>query len=392
MHQHQHQHQPVQPRFLINCSNLHVGGAVAVATSVIEHLSRMPAFGADISLLVSSSVQDNLLAMGTDLSRFVRCEVANFFGVEAMWHGLDKHFIGQDLVFTLFGPAYFLRKRTLHIFGFAQPIIIYPGSPVEKRMPFADWLRQRSKSLLQEAFFARADELVVELEHVQVGLSKRLLLRRIPTHVVYSAVDSVYAARSRWLPVSIATKRHGLKLGIISRNYLHKNLACLPEVKELLASRHGVEVEFFVTFPEEEWAACTDRFRQEVVNVGPLKLAQCPSFYAGMDGVFFPSMLECFSAVPIEAMMMKRPLFASDLPFIRDCCHEHAHYFDPLNVESMALAVASYFKLDAAARNDGLARAHEFVRGYPGPQERAESYLTIVLKALAGQASALSTR
>ena len=384
-------HQPVRHRFLINCSNLHVGGAVAVATSVIEHLSRMPSFGADISLLVSSSIHANLLAMKTDLSRFARCEVADFFGVEAMWHGLDNHFIGQDLVFTLFGPAYFLRKRTLHIFGFAQPIIIYPGSPVEKRMPFGGWLRQRSKSLLQEVFFARADELVVELEHVQVGLAKRWLLRHIPSHVVYSAVDSVFAERSRWLPVSIAGIGQGLRLGIISRNYLHKNLACLPEVKALLASRHGVDVEFFVTFPEEEWAACTDHFRQEIVNVGPLKLAQCPSFYAGMDGVFFPSMLECFSAVPIEAMMMKRPLFASDLPFIRDCCHEHAHYFDPLNVESMALAVSSYFKLDAVTRNDGLARAHEFVQGYPGAQERAESYLAIVLKALAAQAPAPSS-
>ncbi len=371
-----------RPRFLINGSNLHVGGAVAVATSVIEHLSRMPAFNADISLLVSSSVHANLLAMKTDLSRFVRCDVADFFGIEAMWHGLDRHFIGQDLVFTLFGPAYFLRKRTLHIFGFAQPIIIYPGSPVEKRMPFADWLRQRAKSLLQEVFFARAAELVVELEHVQVGLAKRWLLRHLPTHVVYSAVDSVYAERSRWLPVDLAGKGRALKLGIISRNYLHKNLACLPDLQALLAARHGLQVDFFVTFPEQEWAACSEHFRQQVVNVGPLKLAQCPSFYTGMDGVFFPSMLECFSAVPIEAMMMKRPLFASELPFIRDCCHEHAHYFDPLNVESMAAAVAAYFRLDEATRSAGLDRAHAFVQGYPGPQQRAESYLAIVLKAL----------
>jgi hypothetical protein len=259
---------------------------------------------------------------------------------------------------------------------------------VEERMPFGAWVRQRSKSLMQEVFFSRADELVVELEHVQVGLSKRWLLRHIPSHVVYSAVDSVYAEPSRWLPVSMAVKEQGLRLGIISRNYLHKNLSCLPDLKELLASRHGLAVRFFVTFPEEEWAACTDRFRQEIINVGPLKLAQCPSFYAGMDGVFFPSMLECFSAVPIEAMMMKRPLFASDLPFIRDCCHEHAHYFDPLSIDSMAIAVSSYFKLDEATRRDSLARAHKFVQGYPGPQERAESYLGIALEALAAQVPA----
>jgi glycosyltransferase involved in cell wall biosynthesis len=257
---------------------------------------------------------------------------------------------------------------------------------VEQRMPFGDWLRQRSKSLLQEVFFARADELVVELEHVQVGIAKRRLLRHLPTHVVYSAVDSVFEERSRWLPVSIVGKGRGLKLGIISRNYLHKNLACLPEVQDLLATRHGLDVDFFVTFPEEEWAACSERFRRQIVNVGPLKLAQCPSFYAAMDGVFFPSMLECFSAVPIEAMMMRRPLFASDLPFIRDCCHGHAHYFDPLDVESMAAAVAAYFRLDEATRSDDLARAHTFVQGYPGPHERAESYLAILLKAVGAPA------
>jgi glycosyltransferase involved in cell wall biosynthesis len=376
------------PRVLINGSNLHVGGAVAVATSVIEQLSRMSTLGADISLLVSSSVHANLLAMKTDLSRFVRCDVADFFGVEAMWHGLDEHFIDQDLVFTLFGPAYFLRKRTRHVFGFAQPMIIYPGSPVEKRMPFADWLRQRSKSLLQEVFFARADELVVELEHVQVGLLKRRLLRHLPTHVVYSAVDSIYSQPDRWLPLAIPTQERRLKLGIIARNYLHKNLACLPEVQELLATRHGMDVDFFVTFPDHEWAACSERFGRQIVNVGPLKLAQCPTFYAAMDGVFFPSLLECFSAVPIEAMMMKRPLFASELPFIRDCCREHAHYFDPLSVESMAAAVAAYFGLDEATRSDGLARAHAFVQGYPGPRERAASYLAIVLKALGAPAPA----
>lgn len=374
-----------RPRILINASNLHVGGAVAVATSVIEHLSRMSELDADVSLLVSSSVHANLLALKTDLRRFVRCEVADFFGIEAIWHGLDKHFADQDVVFTVFGPAYFLRKRTKHLVGFAQPIIIYPGSPVEKRMRLADWLRQRAKSLLQEAFFARADELVVELEHVKVGLTKRLLLRRIPTHVVYSAVDSVFSDRTRWQQVSVSPKGQGLKLGIISRNYLHKNLACLPQVKELLASRFGLEVDFFVTFPAEEWANCSDHFKRLIVNVGPLTLAQCPSFYASMDGVFFPSMLECFSAVPIEAMLMKRPLFASDLPFIKDCCHEHANYFDPLSIESMAAAVSSYFRLDESARVEWLRRAHEFVQGYPGPQERAESYLQIALKAIASR-------
>ena len=38
---------------------------------------------------------------------------------------------------------------------------------------------------------------------------------------------------------------------------------------------------------------------------------------------------------------MRKPLFASDLPFIHDCCHAHAHYFDPLDVDSMADVIAA---------------------------------------------------
>ena len=51
---------PSAPKILINCSNLHVGGAVAVASSFIDCLSRFEDVRADISLLISSLVLKNL--------------------------------------------------------------------------------------------------------------------------------------------------------------------------------------------------------------------------------------------------------------------------------------------------------------------------------------------
>lgn len=378
-------HRKRRIRLLINCSNLHVGGAVAVATSFVAHLARIEHDDAEISLLLSTPVHVNLVALGTDLSAFAACVVADYIGPQAIWRGLDRHFVGQDVVFTVFGPAYFLRKRTRHVFGFAQPLVIYPGNPSELQMPLLHRLRQRTKARLHEVFFSRADELIVELEHVKREVLRRPLLRHMPTHIVYSTVDSVYRERDRWLAMELPpAAAESLRLGVISRNYPHKNLKCLPQLKTCLLDEFAIRAEFFVTFTHDEWNACPEDFRRSIHNAGPLKLAQCPSFYAQMDGVVFPSLLECFSAVPIEAMLMEKPLFASDLPFIRDCCQEHANYFDPMDVRSMAAAVSAYFDLDTVSQARWLDDAFAFVHGYPGPQQRAESYLRIALNAAAG--------
>jgi len=75
-------------------------------------------------------------------------------------------------------------------------------------------------------------------------------------------------------------------------------------------------------------------------------------------------------------------LFASDLPFIKDCCHEHANYFDPLSLDSMADVIARYYRTSPQENERKILSAYEFVQSYPGPQERAQAYLNIALDAV----------
>jgi glycosyltransferase involved in cell wall biosynthesis len=370
------------PRLLVNCTNLHVGGGVAVASSFVNILSRQPDPRLEISLLLSSSVHANLLSLGADLSGFAHCEVVDYYGLLSLWQGLGRRFAGFDVVFTVFGPAYTIAKGRRHVCGFAQAHVLYPRNPVEQRMRLGARVLKRLKYIVYEIFFARADELVVELEHVKVALTRKHLFRNTPIHIVYNTVDAVFTEPARWAPLSFPPTPPALRLGVVSRNYLHKNLACLPAVQRQLQQVHGLAVVFFVTFTDAEWQACDEDFRRAIHNVGALVLPQCPSFYSAMDGIIFPSLLECFSAVPLEAMTMRKPLFASDLPFIRDCCHEHAQYFDPLDVASIARCIAGYYQEQPEAqRQDQLQRAEAFVQRYPSPAERARSYLDIVLAA-----------
>ncbi|MBA3056444.1 MAG: glycosyltransferase family 4 protein [Gammaproteobacteria bacterium] len=373
----------MKPRILINCSNLHNGGGVAVATSVIDCLSRMDHGGLALSVLLSTPVERNLRDLGTDLGAFERSETCDFRGIPALWQGLDQHFEGFDLVFTVFGPAYFARRNTRHLFGFAQPNILYPDNPVAAAQPALSRWRTLLKFELQAWFFSRADAFVVELEHVKAGLMKRRLFQYKPVDVVYSSVHSVFSKPDKWAALDIPAQPGRLKLGLISRNYPHKNLAILPEVKRLLKATHGRDVDIYVTFPPEEWEACDSRFRENIVNVGALSLSQCPTFYEAMDGVVFPSLLECFSAVPIETMMVGRPLFASNLSFIRDVCGDDCQYVEPQDAADIARVIDTYFQRPAKERQALCDAARAHVLRYPGPEERAASYLNLVRQALA---------
>jgi glycosyltransferase involved in cell wall biosynthesis len=373
----------MRPRILINCSNLHNGGGVAVATSVIDCLSRMDHGGIALSVLLSTPVERNLRDLGTDLDVFERSETRDFHGISALWKGLDRHFEGFDLIFTVFGPAYFVRRNTRHLFGFAQPNIVYPDNPLAAALPLLSRWHTRLKFETQAWFFSRADAFVVELEHVKVGLERRRLFQKKQVTVVYSSVHSVFSQPDKWGALEVPAQPGRLKLGLISRNYPHKNLAILPEVKRRLKTTHGRDVDIYVTFPPEEWDACDEAFRENIVNVGPLSLSQCPTFYSAMDGVVFPSLLECFSAVPIESMMAGRPLFASNLSFIRDVCDVHCQYFDPLDAADIARVIDAYFCQPTPERQQLCDAAHAHVLRYPGPLERASSYLNLMRHALA---------
>ncbi|MOA18610.1 Glycosyl transferases group 1 [compost metagenome] len=102
-----------------------------------------------------------------------------------------------------------------------------------------------------------------------------------------------------------------------------------------------------------------------------------------MDAVIFPSLLECFSATPLEAMAMQKPLFASDRGFVRDVCGDFAWYFNPLSADSAADVIAEYITKHHGKNQERLAAARRHVLNFSNARQRAENYLNIIRKALA---------
>lgn len=367
-------------KFLINASNLYSGGGVQVATSVIGELTRMPSLPSGLVVWSSDAVDANLRKQGYDLDALPAYEVVNSRGLTLLYSALARRLQTFDAVFTIFGPLYVRKLAGVNITGFAQPWIIYPDNEIDAAMDWRQRWLNRLKLGLQGAFFRRANQLVVELDHVRAGLLRRGIGSTFSIHVVRNSLSSLYTCSRSWLAVAVPDTDAVIKLGFVGRNYSHKNTRIFPAIIDLLQRQYGIKASIYVTFTDEEWAECDDVFRAAVINVGPLLVAQCPTFYSRMDAVIFPSLLECFSVTPLEAMVMDKPLFASDRPFIRDVCQGHANYFDPLSPASAAKSISQVF-LSGGAKPEDLRAAHEHAIKFSSPKKRAEQYLALLMQA-----------
>lgn len=370
-------------RILINASNLHVGGGVQVAASFIIELSRMRIGMREIRYVVyaSTEVHRNLKAAGFASGDLDDYQVFDIHGLAALLGENAKRFEAFDLVFTIFGPLYIPRRIPNHIVGFAQPWIIYPDNEVAGRLSLKDRLLLRLKFAAQWRFFRTAERLVVELAHVRERL---VILKDLPIErvsVVPNCVAAIYFEESRWAPVAGLGKSTDdvIRLGYVARDYPHKNLSFLVDVAHELVRISARRYKFFVTLTPEEWQQRSSSFTECVFNVGPLTVAQCPSFYRAMDAVFFPSLLECFSATPLEAMAMRRPLFASDRDFVRDCCGDNAVYIDPVDARQAAACIDDWFcHTLPEARRAHVERAYQHLRTLPRSVDRAKAYIRLI--------------
>lgn len=351
---------------LLNAANLHMGGSVAVASSVLHELACSPEEAMRLVALASTEVHANLARFGTDTESFGAYHVVDTRGVGAAVTRLPIDPEGFDSVLTVFGPLYRRLRAPRNVMGFAQPWIAYPNNDACAHLSRTDRIRARAKYALVAQAFSAADVLVVEQEHVRQALLQRREFRSKAIEVVPNVVDSLHFDPTRWAPVQMPSRRSHLRLGVVSRGYPHKNLEVLPLVRDALRREHGIDAEFWVTLNAAEYRAATPAFRASVRTVGTLDSAQTPSFYRSLDGVLFTSLLECFSATPIEALAAEVPLFASDRPFVRETVGEHAVYVDPRDPSGIAGAVAGFFDLsdrDRQARTEA-AFSHVAQRDY----------------------------
>ena len=282
----------------------------------------------------------------------------------------------HDAVFTLFGPVYGPRHAPVEVMGYADVTSIY-SSPI--RLGIATSVRRQVRGRLSRASVRRADHLIVETEAFACRVHERVGLPMDRISVVPNTFHQVF--RSTDPSVRKLRADEAVNLLYVSRAYPHKNHRFLGALARELETRGGPRFRFQVTLTDEEFASLDGASRRACDNLGPIDVADLPRAYEAADGVIFPSLLEAFSATPLEALRAQRPLFAADRDFVRTVVGRTATYFDPQDPGRAAGQLLAGWR-DQAGLDLKLTEGAALARSWPSPRERVEAYVGLLDDAL----------
>lgn len=369
-------------RLLVDCTPLSAGGGVQVASAFLSGLAAAP----DVEWLavlpekIRPQIPGDLAAHRL---RYVpKNSSVDLFRARMTLKAVERTF-APDIVFTVFGPAYF-RAKAKHVMGFALPNLIYErDGPLARlngpKTALADWVKRRQ---LQQA-----DHLMVETETVKRRLVEALHYPAAQISVVGNAVNPLLFSHQRApLPQS-----QPYRLLVPSAYYPHKNLEIIPRVAASLKTlAPSFRFEFALTLApgSRAWqqiaqAALALDAAANIRTLGVLALDALAAAYRSSCAVFLPTLREASTAVYPESFYFERPLLTSDMDFARELCGEAACYFSPLDPEAVARAILSVAQdeaLQASLIAKGKAR---LAAAYQSPEAKFEQQLAL-LKRISG--------
>ena len=123
---------------------------------------------------------------------------------------------------------------------------------------------------------------------------------------------------------------------ILSSYYKHKNIEIINDIINELTDTELTyhKIRFITTIEQHIYERIfTNRSKLHIKNLGPVKINDVPEIYNNAKIVFQPSLLECFSANYVEAMVMRKPILCANLPFSKTICKDAALYYEPMNAK-----------------------------------------------------------
>ena len=154
----------------------------------------------------------------------------------------------------------------------------------------------------------------------------------------------------------------------------------IPEVLSRLKAKGIETVDFVLTLKKKDFEQHIGE-HPNIFNIGPVPPEEGPGLYAECDGMFLPTLAECFSASYPEAMAMEKPIVTTDLGFARSICGEAALFFEPKNAEAAAEQIIRLIG-DEDLQQDLIEKGKRQLETFDTPRERAEKYLALCVRAI----------
>ncbi len=369
-------------KLIINTSNLYVGGGVQVALSLISELryiNRNHDYHIFLSQVIDKQIDKKAFS---DNFHFYLIEsspssLKNRKKIVAQLDTLETQ-IKPEIVFSIFSPTYW-RPKTMHIAGFANGWFTNPDSIAFNQLNIIEKYKVKLKVFLKSYNIkTAANYYIVETNDAKEKFSNVFNVNENNIFVVGNTHSSVFNNKKvnpdnkDYLKLPKRSNNE-FRLMLISHNYAHKNLKIIREVLPLLDSYN---VKFILTIDQKSYEDMFSKYKDSVINLGTVKHEACPSVYAQADALFFPTLLETFSASYPEAMKMRKPILTSNYSFATDICDDAALYFDPLDSKDIADKIKILIN-DESLRVDLVKKGERRLRTFETSRSRTEKYIAL---------------
>jgi glycosyltransferase involved in cell wall biosynthesis len=246
------------------------------------------------------------------------------------------------------------------IYFFDWSYLVYPDSPVWRRMGSVEYLARRTKLHMIRRLLGYPTLTLAQSELMGERLENLPGVKRV--EVVPSAISpsrfGIAEEHDFGLPAS------KVKLLCMANYAPHKNIELVLPVARLLKAS-GRSVTIVTTLAGSAGverrllrAIELEGLHDFVINVGAVDPSRVSALYRQCDALFFPTLLESFGLPFYEAMYLERTIITSDLDFARDACGDAAFYFDPFDPNSALEAILEAFE-DDHRRADKIRRGKE---------------------------------
>ncbi len=368
-------------KIIINTTNLRWGGGIQSAVSLLNEWNQKYYANHDFFVFLSPAVQKELVA-DTFLSNFhfylFNESPASLKHRKQIHQKLDllEKEIAPDIVYTIFGPAYW-QPTTFHVEGFALGWITNPKSIAYRKLSFLTRLKKKFENRYKVLHLKReVDHYIVETHDVKEKLSKVLKVAKNKITVIGNTYNTFFES-SDYPQWGLPPKRDGVfRMVTISHYYVHKNLDILKRVIPLLA-KSNFKFEFVLTIDDNNFRKHFAEFKGNITNIGPVDSKYCPSLYQQSDALFLPTLLESFTASYPEAIKMGLPILTSNYSFAKEICQDAALYFDPLDPNDIAKKIV-LLASDRKLRDDLIKRGKRVLKTFETPESRAKKTLALL--------------
>ena len=283
-----------------------------------------------------------------------------------------QHSLEIDLVYTMAGPAY-TRFSCMHVMGISNPYISHVDAHTFLSTRSAlKWPVDLMRTIYQSYYATVANRLVFQTHTARDNFCRRLKYPIQDTVVIPNAFDS-----QSFSHVASPSLGNPARVLVPAVAYPHK---LLDQVPLIAAAYHDLPdarpAEFVLTLDQEsaEWASILKRAKQLNVSalvktIGRYNYADAGRVFAQSDLVLSLSVLETFSATPLEAFASGRPFICADRPWSKEISREAAVYVEPRNPDSVARAVSGLIH-DEKLRAKLTDRGREILNTYDDQSAR----------------------